>query len=289
MFRSLLSRGGLIRNDSYIFPTVDPNEDGPDCKMDCADCTVQFPSKVKVETSRPLYGHIKEFHTHVLVATGKSDWTERVENEKGSLMEAFDESNKSKHGRIMVSASNLESPETDEKTDGTTILLLPSFTFIDSVQRSDANEVITRFIDAPLSQNGIPPNPESKLFPRPCQYDYVVLLCSHRRRDARCGITAPLIKKELERHLRPLGLYRDANDERPGGVGIFFVSHVGGHKFSANVLIYRKEQEQMIWLARIKPEHCEGVVKYTLLQGKVVHPESQLRGGFDRSRGVTSW
>ena len=189
----------------------------------------------------------------------------------------------------MISASNLESPETDENTEGTTILLLPSFTFIDSVQRSDISDVITRFIDAPLSQNGIPANPESKLSPRPCQYDYVVLLCSHRRRDARCGITAPLIKKELERHLRPLGLYRDANDERPGGVGIFFVSHVGGHKFSANVLIYRKEQEQMIWLARIKPEHCEGVVKYTLLQGKVVHPESQLRGGFDRSRGVTSW
>lgn len=99
MLRSLLSRGGLIRNDHYIFPSVDPTQDGPDCKQDCADCTVQFPSKVKVETSRPLYGHIKEFHTHVLVATGKSDWTEHVENEKGSLMEAFDaSSNQSKHG-----------------------------------------------------------------------------------------------------------------------------------------------------------------------------------------------
>ncbi|GKZ30406.1 hypothetical protein AbraIFM66950_009050 [Aspergillus brasiliensis] len=292
MFRSLLTRGGLIRNDSYIFPTVDPTEDGPDCKRDCADCTVQFPSKVKVETSRPLYGHIKEFHTHVLVATGKTDWIERVENEKGSLMQAFDESSHlSKHGRFMISASNLTPPDTDDETSqGTTVLLLPSFTFVDAVKQSDVNEVITRFMDAPLSQNGaISANPDSKLNPRPCQFDYVVLLCSHKRRDARCGITAPLIKKELERHLRPLGLYRDANDERPGGVGIFFVSHVGGHKFSANVLIYRKEQQQMIWLARIRPEHCEGLVKYTLLEGKVVHPETQLRGGFDRTRGLTSW
>ncbi|PYH98262.1 sucrase/ferredoxin domain protein [Aspergillus ellipticus CBS 707.79] len=291
MFRSLLSRGGLVRGDSYIFPTVDPKEDGPDCQKDCADCTVQFPSKVKMETSKPLYGHIKEFHTHVLVATGKSDWVEKVESEKGSLMEAFDESSsKSQHGRFMISASNLQSPETDEKPQGTTLLLLPSFTFVDAIQQTDVNEVIDRFIDAPLSHNGtIPINPASKLTPRACEYDYVVLLCSHKRRDARCGITAPLIKKELERHLRPLGLYRDANDERPGGVGIFYVSHVGGHKFSANVLIYRKEQEQMIWLARIKPEHCEGLVKYTLLQGKVVHPESQLRGGFDRARGLTSW
>ncbi|RAL12344.1 sucrase/ferredoxin-like domain-containing protein [Aspergillus homomorphus CBS 101889] len=292
MLRSLLTRGGLIRNDEYIFPSVDPTKDGPDCKKDCADCTVHFPSKVKVETSRPLYGHIKEFHTHVLVATGKSDWTERVENEKGSLMEAFDAfSNQSKHGRVMISASNLQSHQEDpDSTHGTTILLLPSFTFVDSVHKADVREVVDRFIDAPLSNQGtVLEDPASRLSPRPCQYDYVVLLCSHRRRDARCGITAPLIKKELERHLRPLGLYRDATDERPGGVGIFLVSHVGGHKFSANVLVYRKEQEQMIWLARIRPEHCEGIVKYTLLQGKVVHPESQLRGGFDRCRGLTSW
>jgi hypothetical protein len=45
----------------------------------------------------------------------------------------------------------------------------------------------------------------------------------------------------------------------------------------------------MIWLARVRPEHCEGIVKYTVLQGKVVHPESQLRGGFDRVKGLTSW
>ena len=79
------------------------------------------------------------------------------------------------------------------------------------------------------------------------------------------------------------------DDERPGGVGIYFVSHVGGHKFSANVLIYRKKEQQMIWLARVKPEHCEGIVKYTILEGKVVHPDSQLRGGFDRAKGLASW
>ncbi|KAL4879641.1 Sucrase/ferredoxin-like-domain-containing protein [Aspergillus karnatakaensis] len=293
MLRSLLSITGLQRDD-YIFPTVDPEADGPNCKKDCADCTIEYPSKVKVEASRPLYGHIKQFHTHVLVATGKSDWKEHVENERGSLMEAFDRSSGSKHGRMMISASNLRSPDHDEDTEdkGSTILLLPSFTFVDGVMSSNVGEVIEQLIDAPLSQSpskALTQPPDSPLKHRPCDYDYVVLLCSHKRRDARCGITAPLIKRELERHLRPHGLYRDADDDRPGGVGIFFVSHVGGHKFSANVLIYRKQEQQMIWLARIRPEHCEGVVNYTLLQGKVVHPDFQLRGGFDRLRGLTSW
>ena len=120
-------------------------------------------------------------------------------------------------------------------------------------------------------------------------------------------------------------------------MGIYFISHVGGHKFSANVMVYRRadaipsrevgdangdangeidngdkkigsegeegtngkekkakgweeeEGAQCIWLARVRPEDCEGIIKYTVLQGKVVKPERQLRGGFDRAKGLTSW
>lgn len=146
-------------------------------------------------------------------------------------------------------------------------------------------------------------------------------MCSQRTRDARCGQSAPLLKREFERLLRPLGLYRDQHDERPGGVGIYFISHVGGHKFSANIMVYRRadvvrkerdgeaeegvdgaklserkgeggtlgEGAQCIWLARVRPEDCEGIIKYTVLQGKVVKPERQLRGGFDRGKGLVSW
>ena len=94
-------------------------------------------------------------------------------------------------------------------------------------------------------------------------------------------------------------------------MGIYFISHVGGHKYSANMLVYRRaepgrsvgqlmaagtgerdvggEAAQCIWLARIRPEDCENVVRFTVLQGKVVKPERQLRGGFDREKGVVSW
>lgn len=122
-------------------------------------------------------------------------------------------------------------------------------------------------------------------------------------------------------------------------MGIYFISHVGGHKFAANLMIYRKasaverpsesdghangiaetleklkvedekgtevvldvdkaqEEEgygggqaaQCIWLARIRPEDCENVIRYTVLQGKVVKPATQLRGGFDRYKQVMSW
>ena len=49
------------------------------------------------------------------------------------------------------------------------------------------------------------------------------------------------------------------------------------------------EASQCIWLARVRPADCENIVRYTVLQGKVVKPESQLRGGFNRVEGLVSW
>lgn len=274
----------------------------------------------------------------------------------------------------MLSASNMPTPNhSSDYADPTTILLLPAFTLVDNVLPSSVPALVSEYINhaptntSPLSISSIssqqPPQPHPQPTPslppplhaRPSPHAVLVLLCSQKTRDARCGQSAPLIRRELERHLRPLGLYRDLDDERPGGVGIYFISHVGGHKYSANVMVYRrpdafgvdgvrradlegegkeglvlkkpsvplgggvgggggekkeeeeeeekngeeqegKEEEgadvgaaQCIWLARVRPEDCEGIVKYTILQGKVVKPERQLRGGFDRSRGVMSW
>jgi hypothetical protein len=234
----------------------------------------------------------------------------------------------------MLSASNMCTPSGHvDYAEPTTILLLPAFTIIDNVTPASVPELITTYIDnAPTTTTSLssdpirqtPPAPLptlSQLTSRPSPHRALILLCSQRTRDARCGQSAPLLRKELERHLRPLGLFRDLDDERPGGVGIYFISHVGGHKYSANMMIYRrpdafgldglqrakldsevcpmpstvlpqdpeKGAAQCIWLARIRPEDCEGIVKFTVLQGKVIKPERHLRGGFDRQRGVFSW
>lgn len=208
----------------------------------------------------------------------------------------------------------------------TNVLILPSFTVVENVTPQLAPDLIEHFVNKSLttttplggqpepSQSAEveeqPPHPANTSITTPlqshaCPHAAVILLCSQRTRDARCGQSAPLLRREFERHLRPLGLYRDMDDTRPGGVGIYFISHVGGHKYSANVIVYRrrdfewyKREEaetndegaaQGIWLARVKPEECENIIRYTVLQGKVLKPGQQLRGGFDRERGLTSW
>lgn len=391
--------------EPYIFPRVDPATDGPDCLADCDSCTIHYPARWSINESHALYGQIRGYATHIVVATGKSDWVRDVADEKGSVMEAVGKWSKERrkrepevkkegdgvvaeNGLCMVSAANMVVPQEEEEKKGETeVLVLPRWEIVSRVGPSRAGEFMEEFVGrvattmSNLVPRSVPPPPTitttetnrgsdadpatatataqatkqlqtldlgapsppvsipkprllqpiTTTFPtRPCPHRALILLCSQKTRDARCGQSAPLLRREFERHLRPLGLYRDLHDERPGGVGIYFISHVGGHKYSANVMVYRRagwdvgppgaagkaeekregeedsggdddakedgldgegggEAVQCIWLARVRPEHCEGIVKYTVLQGKVVKPETQLRGGFDRRRGLVSW
>ncbi|KAF2136725.1 uncharacterized protein K452DRAFT_236980 [Aplosporella prunicola CBS 121167] len=318
-----------------LFPATNPAVDGEDCLHDCETCTIKYPKKWSIDEDADMYGHIEGWQTHLVVATGKTDWVRDVADEAGSIMQAVEKSKvKPANGKMMISASNMPVPDHDPLPEGaevpTTVLLLPSFTVLDNVTPSSVPGLITNYVNTsptntmPLNHSALPAAPEqaasipSSLKPRNCPHDYIIMLCSHKTRDARCGQSAPLLRREFERQLRPLGLYRDLHDERPGGVGIYFINHVGGHKFAANVLIYRRvgsagvvapppaeqpdgetngeangetnrEAAQCIWLGRVRPSDCENLVKYTLLQGKLVKPGSQLRGGFDRGRQLVSW
>lgn len=365
---------GFVTAKRYgaLFPQTDPAVDGEECLQDCASCSINYPKKWSIDEEDKLYGHVAGWSRHLIVATGKTDWVRAVEDEKHSVMEAIGEHIDKVDGKLMLSASNIPVPEVDGDHIGpygaqrpTTVLLMPSFTYVENVQPQHVPELIQSVINtaptnttpldassslsnggagtndqqengSPVPTNGrsngdsngngelphtpmpdLPKDLPAGLSLRACPHKYIILICSHATRDARCGQSAPLLRRELERHLRPLGLFRDLGDERPGGVGIYFINHVGGHKYSANMMVYRRAeprrsvQEQManggadgqvggkntdegeaaqcIWLARIRPEDCENLVRFTVLQGKVVKPERQLRGGFDRERGIASW
>lgn len=74
--------------EGSLFPRVDPSIDGDDCDHDCESCTVKYPANFKIDEHEKLYGHVNAWATHMLVATGKTDWVRDVSDEKGSVMEA---------------------------------------------------------------------------------------------------------------------------------------------------------------------------------------------------------
>lgn len=83
---------------SELFQQTSPEVDGEACTHDCDSCTVKYPRNFKIEQTHPLYGNIKPWSTHVLVATSKTDWVRSVEDERGSVMEAFGHASKPSNG-----------------------------------------------------------------------------------------------------------------------------------------------------------------------------------------------
>lgn len=124
----------------------------------------------------------------------------------------------------------------------------------------------------------------------------VILICGHGGRDMRCGVMAPVLETEFDRVLSARGFSTSVSDNKtidnPEHAHIGLISHVGGHKYAGNVIIYVPPGMEMrdgapnplagkgIWYGRVEPRHVEGIVEETVFGGKVV--TDHFRGGIGR-------
>ncbi|KAF5098824.1 hypothetical protein D0Z00_001883 [Geotrichum galactomycetum] len=273
---------------------------------DCESCSVseKYPASLSIDTETPLWGTVKAFGTHLLCATGKTDWVHSVTDEKGTLAYALDNNSKkwklNADAKYQISNSSLSPPEEyfehegSDDTKPSRLLILPKFVYIDNVTPQTVADNIKPVLSAfdaaekPTDQT-IPELSKSLLSNIELPADSIakviasndlayVLLCSHRTRDKRCAVTANILKKKFDSELQGLDLYRDPSDDRPGGVKVLCISHVGGHKYAANVIIYTKSG-QAIWLARVRPDHVRKIIQHCILKGEVF-PEL-LRAAFN--------
>lgn len=128
--------------------------------------------------------------------------------------------------------------------------------------------------------------------------DVMVLICGHGGRDMRCGVMGPVLQAEFERQLPRAGfevLHGPLVDEGVSapalsGTGsevkstarVGLISHIGGHKFAGNIIIYLPPTLKNnasnphplaghgVWYGRIEPKHVEGVIKETIVKGNIV-------------------
>lgn len=107
-----------------------------------------------------------------------------------------------------------------------------------------------------------------------------ILICGHGGRDQRCGILGPILQSSFRHEFQRKGIEAD--------VGL--ISHIGGHKYAGNVIMYLPPSMQGnalkgsgIWYGRIGPENVEGVVEETLVRGRVI--TELLRGGVMQGGG----
>jgi hypothetical protein len=64
----------IAPSETQLFTPTTPAVDGEECLRDCEGCVAKFPAKFHIDESKHLYGHLKPFQRHLIVATGKSDW-----------------------------------------------------------------------------------------------------------------------------------------------------------------------------------------------------------------------
>lgn len=143
--------------------------------------------------------------------------------------------------------------------------------------------------------------------------DIMVLICGHGSRDMRCGVMGPVLRDEFEAQLPRQGVEVlrgpvriDTEDdaraitgtiERPALTArVGLISHIGGHKFAGNVIIYLPPTMKAadgtshplaghgIWYGRVEPKHVQGVIHETIVKGAVI--ADMFRGGITQDREI---
>ena len=219
-----------------------------------------------------------------------------------------------------------------QQLQSSSVYLLPSFTYVPFLPRLsfDAVEALAQGFLLPErlhpAHDGLlSPVHRDRLTRRPAVRsllygvresipDVLVLICGHGGRDARCGILGPVLQTAFERELARVGFRveqgpveiddegdgeaepkKETPEKTPARVGL--ISHIGGHKFAGNVIVYLPPSLRTpdglaahplagygVWYGRVEPQHVEGLVQETVLQGRVV--EEHFRGAINQQRQI---
>lgn len=191
-----------------------------------------------------LAGTVKPYHRHAFACTGSRDWPGRLEEAEGLL------------GRMArdVHARRDEPPPipkltaTDEPSrgPGTDLLVFPDavrYVGVDEGSWPSVFEVLTS--REPGGMGGEP---------LPGRWIFV---CVHAARDERCGRCGPPVLEAVR---------RGCADEGLDDVTVRATSHVGGHKYAGNLLIY----PEGIWYGTVTVQDVPRILREHLRRGRLV-------------------
>ncbi|KAI8598593.1 Sucrase/ferredoxin-like-domain-containing protein [Dissophora ornata] len=283
------------------------------CESPCQDEDhPHYPSFLKINQDMPLLYSVKPYTRHVLISTGKEDWESHIDDDKSSL--AYHLSRAIDDGQRQIREATGDSPDRiiltnssrkaeDWNGPGWQVIVLPDQIVVNNVTADQCNDFFEAFlkpsvgsvnlvvpaapdVDAPglgqASKAEITVGKTTFIASR-WQPKAAIMICSHKRRDKRCGVTAPILKKEFTRILRSKDLYGDCE----GDVEIWMISHIGGHKFAGNVIVHKTEG-LAVWYGRVEPCHSQAIVEATVERGEVIRElyRGSMNGSFDHQKKI---
>lgn len=230
------------------------------------------------------------------------------------------------HNISILNASFPSSPPPKQlpELQTSSVYVLPQFKYVPYLPRVsfDSVEALVRGYLQPEKlhpmHDGLSPIHRDRLLRKPAYQgmlwgvrdvrEVVVLVCGHGGRDRRCGLFGPLLRDEFGKRLPERGVevlegpievqgeeasaVEGTASGRVYAARVGLISHIGGHKFAGNVIVYlppglRTEDGAAhplaghgVWYGRVEPRHVEGIVTETILKGRVI--EELFRGGIKR-------
>ncbi|KAG7541369.1 Thioredoxin-like ferredoxin [Arabidopsis thaliana x Arabidopsis arenosa] len=209
--------------------------------------------------SEQLAGTVQFYERHVFLCYKKpSVWPARIEaaefDRLPRLLSAAVSARKSsmkKETRLTI----CEGHDGTETSNGD-VLIFPDMIRYRRLTHFD----VDTFVEEVLVKDGewLPGNPEL------LKGSYV-FVCSHGSRDRRCGVCGPSLVSRFREELEFHGLQ--------GSVSISPCSHIGGHKYAGNVIIYRSNINREVtghWYGYVTPEDVPILLEQHINKGEIV-------------------
>lgn len=262
-----------------VYPEGVPFDEGDPCSACSNPCSThkQIPDYLKIDNESPLPGSIKPYRRHVLFQTpGKfwNNWAPNLDEAEGSLAAELSSAAKNAGSdlgyRILVTAV-----DTQAGADGASpcpwlaaeeALVLPDLVALGPLSASNAREALEEFLMTGQATAGVsirqlgPWVQANGTTGAGAGLTACVLVCAHKLRDKRCGVAGPMIMEELSAACQGKDLQSK--------VAVLGCSHVGGHKFAGNVIVYGAIGGH--WYGRVKPCHAAAIIDTHIMQGKVI-------------------
>lgn len=223
--------------------------------------------------SELLAGTVKLYERHIFVCSGVAEWPERVEA-GGGLVQAmaeavapFGEQMALKVKLTVCDEPSLVRPGSGGNGgSGGDLLVFPDGIRYLGVRESD----VLRIVQEHLVGNRI-----SDRIPHEKLAGQQVFVCVHGARDKRCGDCGPPLAERFQVELARRGLSQE--------VAVRKTSHLGGHRYAGNVVVYPGGD----WYGYVTPDDVPRIVERHLEGGGLVTslwrgrmgmtPEEQVR------------
>ncbi|KAJ9642015.1 Altered inheritance of mitochondria protein 32 [Coniosporium tulheliwenetii] len=242
-----------------------------------------MPSGLEIDRGQPLNGTMAPYAEQILISTGRSDWTSRIEDEDDAVLakrvkELLGRGGKYSDPFHNVMLTNSSFTPSTSTPDTASAYLFPSFRYLPEIRTdTDAVEKFLKAFVLPSElhpAHGVlaEPQREALIRDRRLQEDFLLQMEGTRLRIAP---PSP----------------QDGDESDPPGARVGLISHIGGHKYAGNVIIYIPPSMKWnplagkgIWYGRVSPANVEGIVKETILNGKVI--KEMFRGGVEQGSKI---